>query len=251
MEKIDQAEKRVPPYSALAYYYDRVMEHVNYYQWANYVKILFKYADRRVRYIADLACGTGSLLRYLGGMRRRVFGLDLSYSMLKAAQGKLYKSPLVCADFTSIPLKPLSFDAVLVLYDSVNYLHEDNAVLQFFDQTYQVLKPGGLLIFDIVTPHLCKTAFKKYYENAMTDDYNGYERFSFYREQDQTQVNQFKIWINGKFYFEEHKQKIREISQWIELIHKTNFKIERVFSNFTLKPAAETSERAHFVLKRK
>jgi AraC-like DNA-binding protein len=61
-------------------------------------------------------------------------------------------------------------------------------------------------------------------------------------------VNQFEIWINGHHYFEEHRQKIFEIEQWAQMIGKSRFKLLHIFSNFSLNPAHDRSERAHFVL---
>ncbi len=249
MERSDETLlQKTPPYSALAMYYDQIMEHVNYRQWANYVKILFRYANRSVRRVADLSCGTGSLLRYLPGFKRKAFGLDLSKDMLHQARKKNLKVPLICANFLRIPLKPLSLDAVLALYDSVNYLHEDAQILQFFSEVHSVLRWGGILIFDVVTPHLCSTVFKQYEEQGMLDEGNRYERRSFYVEHEQIQINRFKIWINGHLYEEEHRQKIWDLQHWQILIEKSPFRLVKIFSNFTLNPAHENSERAHFVL---
>ncbi len=251
METQKSSPVEVTPYSALALYYDQVMEHVNYHQWANYVKILFRYSNRSVHRVGDLACGTGSLLRFMKGFKRQAFGFDLSLPMLKRAQKKLLKVPLTCADFLHLPLKPLSLDAALVLYDSINYLHAETEILQFFSEVHLSLRSGGILIFDIVTPHLCSTVFKHYEEQGMLDEDNRYERKSFFIEEQQIQVNQFKIWINGRIYEEEHRQKIWDLDHWQELIKKSPFKLVKIFSNFTLNPAHEKSERAHFVLIKK
>ena len=248
MKTGDVPIQKTVPYSALALYYDQIMEHVNYRQWANYVKILFRYANRSVRRVGDLSCGTGSLLRYLPGFKRKAFGFDLSLAMLKAAQKKVLKTPLACADFLHVPLKPLSLDAVLVLYDSINYVHEDTQILHFFEEVHLVLRWGGVLIFDVVTPHLCSTVFKRYEEQGMLDENNRYERHSFYLQKEQIQVNRFKIWIDGRVYAEEHRQKIWDLQHWQTLIEKSPFKLVKIFSNFTLNPAHDHSERAHFVL---
>lgn len=251
MEMPKNLPQKVTPYSALALYYDHIMEHVNYHQWANYVKILFRYSNRSVRMVGDLACGTGSLLRFMKGFRRKVFGFDLSLSMLNQAQKKLLKIPFTCADFLYLPLKPSSLDAALVLYDSINYLFTDDEIQQFFSDVYLSLRPGGIFIFDIVTPHLCSTVFKHYQEQGMLDENNRYERKSFFIDEQQIQINQFKIWIKGRIYEEEHRQKIWDLDHWQELIKKSPFKLVKIFSNFTLNPVHENSERVHFVLIKK
>ncbi|MHB2154957.1 class I SAM-dependent DNA methyltransferase [Calditrichota bacterium GD2] len=242
--------QQVAPYSVLASIYDHVMSHVNYAMWANYIKALFKLAGRRISVIADLSCGTGSLLPHLRGYRRKALGFDLSLPMLKTANRKSSARHLICADFRQLPVKTHSLDAALTLYDSVNYLHADRDALRFFNECYRTLRPGGLLIFDIVTPYLCKTAFKEYQESAMINENLRYDRFSFFDEDENLQINQFKIWVNGQCYYEEHRQKIREVKEWILLIKQTNFKLLEIFSNFSMKPVMETSDRAHFVLRR-
>lgn len=241
------AEKAIP-YSALARYYDQIMEHVNYRQWANYIKILFRYSNRSVRTVGDLACGTGSLLRYMGGFKRKAFGFDLSLAMLKVAQKKLTRSPLACANFLQVPVKPLSFDAVLILYDSINYLHSDDEIRRLFSEVHGILRSGGIFIFDVVTPHLCSTVFRHYEEEGMLDEANRYWRRSYFVPERQMQVNQFRIWINGRLYEEEHQQKIWDLEHWQTLAAESPFKLIKIFSNFSLNSAHENSERAHFVL---
>lgn len=250
MEQFDSAAK-VTPYSALAEYYDQIMEHVNYRQWANYIKILFRYAHRSVRQVADLSCGTGNLLRYMHGFRRKTYGFDLSLPMLKVARKKLLKPRLACADFLSLPLKPLSLDAALVLYDSINYLQTPEEINRFLQEAYAALRIGGILIFDAVTVYLCQTAFRHYEEQSMTDEKNRYHRTSFFLEEEKIQVNRFKIWIDGKQYFEEHRQKIFEIEEWVQMIKNSDFKLMHIFSNFSLNPVHDHSERAHFILLKK
>jgi hypothetical protein len=49
-------------------------------------------------------------------------------------------------------------------------------------------------------------------------------------------------------YEEEHRQKIWDLDHWEQLIKNSPFKLTKIFSNFTLNPANENSERAHFVL---
>lgn len=243
-------KKTVNPYSALASIYDFVMSHVDYHMWANYIKALFRLAQRPVSLVGDLSCGTGNLLGHLNSFNRQVLGFDLSLPMLQIAKQKFPDIGFCCSNFTNLAIKTKTLDVALSLYDSVNYLISDQEALQFFSETFRVLQPGGLLIFDVVTPYLCSTAFKKYHENAQVNENTRYERFSFFKADEQMQINQFQIWHNGEYYYEEHRQKIRSVKDWVQLISQSDFKIVEIFSNFSMKPVMETSERAHFVLRR-
>ena len=246
-----QSIQQVKTYSALAKIYDQVMSHVDYELWAGYLKALFRLSERSVSVLADLSCGTGNILPFLHGRGRHILGFDLSPEMLQMARKKFADSSLTCSDFTCLPVKSQSVDVAISLYDSVNYLITDAQVLKFLNESYRIIRNGGLLIFDVVTPYLCKTAFKKYHESAEINQNLRYERFSFFKNSEQLQINRFHIWFNGQYFYEEHRQKIREIRDWVRLISQTNFKILEIFSNFSMKPVMETAERAHFVLKRK
>ncbi len=245
--------KPVEPYSMLAKIYDYVMAHVDYKMWAKYIHTFFRFSERPVKDLADLSCGTGNLLSYLIHRKRNLVGLDLSLPMLKEAKQKLLQNGLnrlICSDFKALPLKSDSFDVALSIYDSVNYLIEEQEVLTFLAECYRIVRPGGLLIFDVVTPYVCQTAFKHYKEEATINQNLRYHRLSFYDKKQQMQINQFHIWFNDQYFFEEHKQKIRKITDWVNLIAQSNFKIIEIFSNFSLKPVQHNSERAHFILKR-
>jgi len=250
MRRKSLRKETVNPYSALASIYDFVMAHVDYQMWANYIKAFFRLAHRPVLQVADLSCGTGNLLTHLKSFNRQVLGFDISLPMLQIAKQKFPEIKYCCSDFTALSIKTQTLDIALSLYDSVNYIISDQEVLNFFSEAFRVLKPGGLFIFDIVTPYLCESAFKKYHENAQIDENTRYERFSFFKVKEQMQINQFRIWHNGKYFFEEHQQKIRPVKDWVQLISQSDFKIVEIFSNFSMKPVMETSERAHFVLRR-
>ncbi len=45
------------------------------------------------------------------------------------------------------------FDAVVICCDSLNYLKTKNDVLSTFKSVFQVLKEGGLLLFDVHSPY--------------------------------------------------------------------------------------------------
>ncbi len=248
--KAKRQPQPVKTYSALAQIYDYVMAHVNYKMWARYITAIFRLASRKVQVIADLSCGTANLLPHLKSFQHQVYGLDLSLAMLKVARQKNPQQPLICADFKHLPLQSSRVDVALALYDSVNYLMHEDDVLQFFSECYRILRPGGLLVFDVVTPFLCRTAFKEYHESANITENLSYDRYSFFKLDQSLQINRFKIQMAEQYFFEEHRQKIREIKEWIQLIKQSDFKLLEIFSNFSMKPVQETSERAHFVLKR-
>lgn len=101
----------------------------------------------------DLGCGTATLL---GALRRRqptwrLTGLDVSAAMLAAASRKPAAPTIGLA---RVPLEgPLpfarTFDAAGAFYDTFNHLPDGAALARAFAAIAAVLRPGGLLIFDL------------------------------------------------------------------------------------------------------
>ena len=239
------------PYSRLALYYDKVMNHVDYKKWAKFIKSILSHYYQTPKNIAELACGTGAIFDYLKSDKWHLFGGDRSQSMILV--GKEKRSGLhphfFCADFRAIPLKLEYFDVVLILYDSVNYLMEENDITRMFEEVSRLLKNGGLFIFDIVTPYICKTAFRDYTEQEFWGK-SGYARKSWFAEEESIQYNEFEIHINSQIFKELHQQKIRYMDEWKQFIEKSPLKFMAAYHNFSLRKARNKSERIHFVCRK-
>lgn len=240
------------PYEWLAYIYDDVMEHVNYKQWARYLKTIVKSESKNVNKLIDLSCGTGSLLSHLHLNKSNFYAADYSVPMLRMAiqkhiiPGKQYLS----LDFKELPFKEKSFSVVLAMYDSINYLLTKELSVQFFREVERILEPGGLLICDAVTPHICKTVFKNYHEAQELENDFSYQRRSWYDAKERIQYNEFKIEHQDKVYEELHEQKIRSIFEWKRIIKQSGLKIVANYANFTFRPFYRKAERVHFVCKK-
>jgi len=242
---------QVDPYSKIAPLYDTIMTHVNYKSWAKHIRLILTMYRMKPGSMIDLSCGTGSLLTYLSAPKIKIFGSDRSLGMLKQAGSKLAKkSPsLFCCDFLKLAVKARSIDVALVLYDSINYIIEDEQVGIFFREVYDLLNDGGLFIFDVVLPYICRKAFANYSETNVSNG-NGYERKAWYNDPDSIQFNEFRIFDQGNEYRELHTQKIRSIEEWRVLLRDSPFENVSIFSNFSLRKVHKKSERAHFVCKK-
>jgi ubiquinone/menaquinone biosynthesis C-methylase UbiE len=240
-----------PPYTKLASIYDHLMNHVDYKEWNNYIKKLFNYAKTEVIHVLDLACGTGNLLAHLRGESFLVTGCDLSSEMLFQAKLKksLQKISLFCCDVRTIPIKQANFDAVIFLYDSINYILDRNDILQIFIEVEKILQIGGVFIFDTITVMHCKKYFNNHYYNEFWKNY-GYSQQSNFKEKESLQYTEFKIYINHKIFVEKHKQRIYSIDDFLKLIEISNFELCGIFENFTLTEYQTDSERIHFVLRK-
>jgi SAM-dependent methyltransferase len=111
--------------------------------------------------VLDLACGTAAAMMPLAAAGMSVVGVDRSAEMLAIAQAKVRDRQLNCqfvqADLRDLPIEPggplapASFDLITCLYDSLNYLLNDNDLHTVFAAVRQLLRPGGRLVFDLNT----------------------------------------------------------------------------------------------------
>lgn len=143
-----------PPYSTFAEVYDSTMHDVPYLQWASYIyQTLSRHGLGSQSVVADFACGTGIIHRHLAPYYPNLIGLDLSEKMLKVAGENTRGSEkkLVLGDMEFLPFAGASLDAALCIHDSLNYLLEEEKLLQHFQEAARVIKPEGVYIFDIST----------------------------------------------------------------------------------------------------
>jgi len=143
-------------YESFAAVYDRLMDDFDYPKWAEYYLSLLKNAGAKSDYIVECGCGTGSLSVEFARRGSRVLGIDKSGDMLEIAASRArtsgVKLMLANQDMTQLTVGRRA-DAVLATCDAVNYLTTPAAVSAFFKSAYAALRPGGVLAFDVSSPH--------------------------------------------------------------------------------------------------
>ena len=228
------------------------MNHVKYDKWADYILSIFHHFGIHGKSILEIACGTGNLSIFLLKHGYDVTGMDLSLAMLKVAADKLKENgmpgKLVAANMTSIPLKK-KFDAVLCLYDSLNYLKDPADFKKALDEAYTIIKGGGLFIFDVCTLLNSQVFFSN---KSMFEDFGDikYDRKCHFHESENIQENIFIIEHNGERFVEKHLQRIYELSEVREIISGSLFKMRGMFDDLTFNQGNESSERVYFVLQK-
>ena len=101
--------------------------------------------------ILEVACGTGHWLKILQA-NAQVYGLDSSFGMLQKAVERKGSFHLVHGDVSSPPFKSNSFDMICC----INALHHFDNPFSFIKNTYDLLKPSGLLTVIGMNPHAKK-----------------------------------------------------------------------------------------------
>ncbi len=138
-------------FDEVADYYDYLMRSVPYARWVDYVERLLKRWDKQPVTVLDLACGTG---RVGSEMIKRGYdarGADLSEPMVYHCARQSPPLPALVCDAAQMALADESFDLIVSLYDSLNYILDPRQLAACLREAYRVLRLGGLLIFDLNT----------------------------------------------------------------------------------------------------
>lgn len=238
--------KNTQPYDKLAVIYDKLMSHVNYKIWADYIINLFQYSNIKINSIIDISCGTGSLLTNFLNKKYSFYGSDISLPMISQAKNKFDCNVFMVSDVKNLSIKSKKFDAVIFLYDSLNYMQNEIQINLLFKEVSRILHTGGVFIFDTITDLLCKTHYKNYEEEEKWKD-SGYLRHSFYNDTSQIQHNDFHINIGSNVFFESHIQKVFSDAIIAESLNINNLELVAQLDDFTFHASDIDSERIHYV----
>lgn len=246
------------PYSVLARGYDFVMDHVDYDAWAAYLFQLLRRHGTDVETVVELGGGTGSLARRLQPLGDYRYVLtDGSSAMLDRAREKLGASgsPIRCveADFTAVSLADLRLkepvDAVILVYDGLNYLLEEAAVASLFRSVHGLLKPGGLAVIDQSTPANSEERNDGFVDEGVREEF-AYVRESRYDPDTRRHETVFSMTVDGRHWTERHVQRAYTQEEVRTLIEASPLEPEAAYDAFTTDSAHDQSYRVHWVLRR-
>ena len=135
-----------PLYSQLVGYYE-LIEGRNWQREIGLLKSILR--DHRCKSLIDLGCGTGYHARALTRLGFEMTGIDISnrnilFARRKAIEEGVRPRFVVGSYYDYHPSE--RFDSALCLNWSIPV--RDDEVERFLDNTYSLLRPGGLLIFD-------------------------------------------------------------------------------------------------------
>jgi len=159
-----------------------------------------------------------------------VFGCDSSGAMIGQACKKndLRKIPFFINDIRNIALPNKCVDVAVLLYDSLNYLLDEEALMTAIAEIYRILAGSGLFIFDIVSEKHCLHYYADYQENEYWGQ-AGYSRHSYFNQDLSRQYNDFRIVLNGFTYKERHVQQIYATDYLVDILQANSlFKEEYV-----------------------
>ncbi len=243
-------------YEGLASVYDELMRDIDYNFWADYINDLIQTYHPDARTVLELACGTGSFALSLEEYNEyEITATDLSEAMIRVAASK-DKDHAISWKVMDVRKMELdrSFDLVLMLFDSINYLMKDEEVITLFRDVGKLLKPKGLFIFDFTTPVNSIGAEKFLNEDYTTSTGWHYIRRSHFHPKEGLHYNDFEIIPpkdSGirKPIHESHCQRVFTLRQMISLIARAGRPLLASYEGFDFIEATENSDRITMILR--
>lgn len=244
-------------YSGFAKVYDLFMDNIPYEEWTDYVKELFAEEDVKDGILLDLGCGTGSVTELLAESGFDMIGIDNSEEMLEIAMEKREESGhdilYLLQDMREFELYG-TVKGVVSICDSMNYILDDEDLLDVFKLVHNYLDNEGIFIFDM------NTIYK--YEQILADNTFAEDREessfiweNYYDEEEE--INQYDLSLfvqeeDGRYrkYEETHLQRAYEQQCVEELIKESGLELLHVYDAFTKDLPAEDSQRIYFVCRR-
>lgn len=247
-------------YTSFAEVYDIFMDNVPYAEWAGRIEGILKEYGIQGGIVLDLGCGTGSMTECLAERGYDMIGVDNAEEMLEIAAKKREESGrnilYLLQDMCGFELYG-TVRAVISVCDCVNYIMEEEDLLETFRLVNNYLDPGGIFLFDF------NTRYK--YENVLGDRTFAEDREecsfiwdNYYYEEDRVNEYELTLFIRdedfGGLYrkFQEtHYQKGYTFDEIKWLIEQSGLEFVKAYDGYTKKPVSETSERILVIAREK
>ena len=237
-------------YSDFARVYDTFMNNIPYEEWAMLVANKLKEYNGG-RKVLELGCGTGTFSFLMEKKGYEVVGIDCAPDMVKEAIKKAKKNKSTCKfelqDMRVIEQEEL-FDSVISVCDSINYLSEEFDLQSTFDGAFNVLKDGGIFMFDMKTEEF----YKSLGENIFVDENEEgcYIWKNFYDEETRDNSYELTFFIKKKkdLYTkvcEEHVQHVFYEEEILRCAKNAGFVLKEKFGD------GEAKQREYYIFERK
>lgn len=245
--------------NGMALIYDELMRDIDYELWSDFIDEIIQSFAPDTETVLELACGTGSFAIYLDELDcYDITATDMSQEMIDVAKNKA-ESINATVHFKTMDYRNIEinkkFDAAIMLFDSINYMMNDDDILLVFSQVKKVLNDSGLFIFDFTTPVNSKRAVDLLNEERTTSNGFRYVRTSRYDEEAGIHYNEF--WIEkagdgpndrGLKFSELHQERVYTLAHIDELVKKAGYDVLARYDAFDLVDANENSDRITMVL---
>ncbi|MBP3462441.1 MAG: class I SAM-dependent methyltransferase [Tyzzerella sp.] len=246
-------------YTSFASVYDTFMDNIPYEEWAEYLIDLLKEYGIQDGLVLDLGCGTGNMTELLAAAGYDMIGVDNAEEMLEIAMEKRTKSGhdilYLLQDMREFELYG-TVNAIVSICDSINYITEEEDLLEVFRLANNYLDPKGIFIFDFNTVYKysevlgnqtiaedredCSFIWDNYYYEG--EQINEYELSLFIKEQDSDLYRKYQ---------EMHYQKAYDLETIKRLIEQSGLEYINAYDAFTRNAPIGESERIYVIAREK
>lgn len=138
-------------YDTLGPLYDQLKASDNVQALVDLIIAAIDHPSSKPQRLLDLGCGTGSSSRAFASRGFDVTGCDKSSALLKVARAQHPGGRYLQADIRQLPPELSYFDIVNYMGDVPNHLLSDKDLESSLAEAARVLKPDGLVVFDVNT----------------------------------------------------------------------------------------------------
>lgn len=162
-------------YGSLAPFYDLLTRDVDYDAFLELYEKIFESYGVGGKTVIDLACGTGNISYLMAQRGYEVIGVDASEEMLSAAAEKARAlTDVIQPIFINQCLEELDLygtaNAAVCALDGINYISPE-LVKQVFTRIALFVEPGGVLVFDVLSPEEFESRDGEMYVDEAEDVY--------------------------------------------------------------------------------
>ena len=241
-------------YTSFARVYDTFMDNIPYEEWAEYLTgLLHEYAVTD-GLILDLGCGTGSMTELLAAAGYDMIGADNSEEMLEIAMEKRFMSGheilYLLQDMREFELYG-TVRAVISVCDSLNYITEEEELLQVFRLVNNYLDPQGVFIFDFNTLYKYKEILGDS-TIAENRDECSFIWDNYYYEEERINEYDLSLFIREdgdlyRKYEETHFQRAYTLEEMRRLVELAGLEYVTAYDAFTKNEPSHESERIYVI----
>lgn len=254
-------------YGDFAAVYDELMDNTPYELWGERLDSLIKkygvsrpdrdaegLLESERNLVVDLGCGTGTLTELMYNKGYDMIGVDISESMLNIAMNKKEKSGdeilYLLQDMRELELYS-TVGTVYSVCDSLNYILEEEELMNVFSLVNNYLFPGGIFIFDFNTQYKyrevignttiaenredCSFIWENFYDPE--EEINEYDLTVFVREEDEC----------FRRFTETHFQRGYTPEQMRQLVEQSEMEVLEMKDADTGEEVRAVSERVYIV----
>lgn len=242
-------------YGKFASVYDELMDDFNYKNWFNYIETIWE-KTKKPKNVLEMACGTGNLSYYIANAGYDLDCFDISNEMLSRAYNKMdgFKNVNIFnQDMVEFNLHK-KYDSIVSICDSINYIVDDEKLLQTFTNVYNHLEDDGVFIFDINSYYKLKNIIGNntfvedredvfyIWENYFDDDSRICDFYlTFFFLEDGMMYERFN---------EDHMERAYMVKEIEELLNKAGFTNIEYYEAFTFDEANSETERINFIVRK-